>query len=228
METTLDLSIYLAMWAGGLAGCAALVVMWGIATRGFYRLAAGLVVALGTIAWWAGPGLLVAASTLLAGASLPNWSATYRRHLLAVATAGFVGVAWSAGGSLPVLAGAIALGSVTTVMLLGHWFLVDPRLPRTVLRRLTVLAIGGVSADAAVSGILGAVPWDPSAAFQGWMFVMTTVTTLALLVAVWFALRERGYSGVMAATGLSYLALLTVTGAIVAGRSLIVSGPLLS
>ena len=46
-------------------------------------------------------------------------------------------------------------------------------------------------------------------------------------LAVWASLGEQGYSGVMAATGLSYLATLTATGAAVVGR-LLVDGPVLS
>jgi hypothetical protein len=41
------------------------------------------------------------------------------------------------------------------------------------------------------------------------------------MAAVFFALRERGYSGVMAATGLSYLAVLTSIGSAVLGRALL-------
>jgi hypothetical protein len=44
---------------------------------------------------------------------------------------------------------------------------------------------------------------------------------------VWSSLGEAGYSGVMAATGLSYLAVLTAAGAAVIGR-LLVDGPVLA
>ena len=44
----------------------------------------------------------------------------------------------------------------------------------------------------------------------------------ASMVAVWAALGERGYPAVMAATGLSYLAVLTVIGAVVLARVLVV------
>ena len=45
--------------------------------------------------------------------------------------------------------------------------------------------------------------------------------TAILVAAVWFSLRETGYSGVMAATGLSYLGVLTAFGAAVVGRQLV-------
>ena len=43
----------------------------------------------------------------------------------------------------------------------------------------------------------------------GWMWVVASLTTIGLVVATWFALKERDYSAVMAATGLLYLAILT-------------------
>jgi hypothetical protein len=46
-------------------------------------------------------------------------------------------------------------------------------------------------------------------------------TTVALMVGVWFSLRVPSYTGVMAATGLSYLATLTALGAVVIGRAVI-------
>ena len=51
--------------------------------------------------------------------------------------------------------------------------------------------------------------------------IALTVMTALLIAAVWFSLREPGYSGVMAATGLSYLGLLTTFGVIVVGRLLV-------
>jgi hypothetical protein len=53
-----------------------------------------------------------------------------------------------------------------------------------------------------------------------WAFAALTATTGLLVVAVSFSLRERGYAGVMAATGLSYLAVLTAFGVTVVGRML--------
>jgi hypothetical protein len=46
-------------------------------------------------------------------------------------------------------------------------------------------------------------------------------TSIVLMVAVIAALRYPAYSGVMAATGLSYLAVLTTLGAVFLGRALL-------
>ncbi len=45
-----------------------------------------------------------------------------------------------------------------------------------------------------------------------WVWLVCAVTTLGLLVMTWFALKEKAYSAVMAATGLLYLAILTAFG----------------
>lgn len=50
-------------------------------------------------------------------------------------------------------------------------------------------------------------------------FWVLMVTSVVLMVAVIAALRYPAYSGVMAATGLSYLALLTTLGAVFVGRA---------
>ena len=42
-----------------------------------------------------------------------------------------------------------------------------------------------------------------------WVWLVCAITTIGLVAMTWFALRERYYSAVMAATGLLYLAILT-------------------
>jgi hypothetical protein len=52
-------------------------------------------------------------------------------------------------------------------------------------------------------------------------YLALAVLSALLVAAVWFSLREPTYSGVMAATGLSYLGVLTAFGVVVVGRLLI-------
>ena len=66
----------------------------------------------------------------------------------------------------------------------------------------------------------GALDWMPADAILGWAFVALALMTFLLLVAVWYSLQEPSYTGVMAATGLSYLAVLTSFGVVVLGRLL--------
>ncbi len=118
------------------------------------------------------------------------------------------------------LSGAAALGGVTTEMLLGHWYLVDPRLPRWALKRLVVIGAAALVVDGLVLGLAGGTG-APTVTI---VFAGLSVVSVLLMTAVWFALREPAYSAVMAATGLSYLALLTSLAATTLGRSLVSSG----
>jgi hypothetical protein len=120
------------------------------------------------------------------------------------------------GGWIPTMTAMLALGGVTGEMLLGHWYLIDPSLPRRVLRDLAAVAVVGLIAEAVLQVWLGI-------GFQGGAlgFWVLLVTSVVLMVAVVAALRYPAYSGVMAATGLSYLALLTTLGAVFVGRALV-------
>lgn len=125
------------------------------------------------------------------------------------------------GTLLLALSGSAALGGVTTEMLLGHWYLVDPRLPRWALRRLVIVGVLAMGIDAILLTVSG---WRNDQGPAATVFVVTAVITIVLLGAVWFSLKEPAYSAVMAATGLSYLALLTGLAATTIGRSLISDG----
>jgi hypothetical protein len=117
---------------------------------------------------------------------------------------------------LRTVVGAAFLGAVTDAMLLGHWYLVQPGLPRRLLNEL-VTWVGFVWPAEVIAMLLptgmlsvlsGAVDdgWNGT---LGWFWVASAVTTIVLVVVTRAALREREYSAVMAATGLLYLALLT-------------------
>jgi hypothetical protein len=99
------------------------------------------------------------------------------------------------------------LGGITAEMLLGHWYLVDPKLPRWALRRLDVIGGAGSSPR---SRRRNAGSLRPPTDLLGAAYVMLAGMTVLLAVGVWYSLKEKGYEGVMAATGLSYLATLTV------------------
>ena len=140
----------------------------------------------------------------------------------AVAAVLYLAAAIPDGGLVLSITGAAALGGITGEMLLGHWYLIDPTLPRWALKRLAAVGGAGMVADAAVVLADTGFSWEDD--IIGWAFVVLALTTVVLAVAVWFALNEPSYPGVMAATGLSYLAILTAVGAVVAGRVLIDDG----
>lgn len=210
----------LAAWAGGLAGAAAIVALWRIVGPGFLWLAALAAALFGL------PSLLLdtGAASTVAVAALAVAVAVARHPVpaagaFAVAAGGFT-VAAMGSGVLGALSAAVFLGGVTGEMILGHWYLVDPRLPRWALFRLDGGAMIGLVGELAVLGGLGAFGWGSGDAVIGWAFVVLAVATGVLLVAVWFSLKEPAYPAVMAATGLSYLAVLTAIGTSVAGRIL--------
>jgi hypothetical protein len=141
----------------------------------------------------------------------------------------------SAGGAwdvtvalLRTVAGAAFLGAVTDAMLLGHWYLVQPGLPRRHLQEL-VTAVGvtwpvEVGALLLPTGMvsvwLGTVD-DGWKGTLGWFWGASAITTIALVLVTKAALRERAYSAVMAATGLLYLAILTGFGTDLVARAVL-------
>ena len=147
--------------------------------------------------------------------------------------AGLVAASIDAGGNLAVsllrtFAGAVFLGSVTDAMLLGHWYLVQPGLPRRHLNEL-VQAVGWVwpievgamlLPTGMVSVWTGAVDdgWNGT---LGWFWAACAVTTIVLVFVTKAALRERYYLAVMAATGLLYLAILTAFGTDLVARAVL-------
>jgi hypothetical protein len=129
---------------------------------------------------------------------------------------------------LRVFAGAAFLGSVTDAMLLGHWYLVQPGLPRRLLNEL-VDAVGWIWPVEVVALLLpvGMVSvWtgtvdDGWGGTLGWFWAACAITTIVLVVVTRAALREREYSAVMAATGLLYLAILTAFGTDLVARAVL-------
>ena len=55
----------------------------------------------------------------------------------------------------------------------------------------------------------------------GWIWATCAITTIGLVVLTWYALKERYYSAVMAATGLLYLAILTAFGTDLVARAVL-------
>lgn len=220
-------ALVLAMWAAGLAAGVAVVARWNIVGPGYTWLTGGVTLLLGVpaaassgspMAWFGVGAALVA----VFGARRPPVASA------AAAVAAITFLVVSAAEAYPVAAvsGAVFLGAVTTEMMLGHWYLVDPRLPRWALRRLAWVGVAAAVVDLAVLAVGGVFPWAAVDGALGIGFVVLGLTSGVLMLAVIGALKEQGYSGVMAATGLSYLALLTAIGAAIVGR-LLLDGPVL-
>jgi hypothetical protein len=183
------------VWLTG--GTAGLIALGGI-------LAAG--------SWWGGAGLALLVVGLI-------WARnrSFAGVMISMAGFAFLVATMLSVGWLPGLTAAVALGGVTGEMMLGHWYLIDPRLPRSILRALALAGIAGLMGDGLMLSLLGHMPGGGAeAAF--WILLGTSVV---LMVGVIGSLRYPAYSGVMAATGLSYLAVLTTLGSVFLGRALV-------
>ena len=129
---------------------------------------------------------------------------------------------------LRVLVGAAFLGAVTDAMLLGHWYLVQPGLPRRHLNELVRLlgfvwpveVIAMLLPTGMVSVWTGAVD-DGWKGQLGWFWGASAISTIVLVFVTRAALRERYYSAVMAATGFLYLAILTAFGTDLVARAVL-------
>ncbi len=207
----------LAMWAAGLFGTGAFIVRLRIAGTGYSWLTVGTAVLIGGGAWLFDPGALAASAVLIGfAAGLAAGRPPVATVAMGISAAAFLLVAGLGRTPLPVLTGSVALGAVTSGMLLGHWYLVDPRIPRRPLQGLAAAAAVGVALDAAIY-LAPVIPGSANGVLALVAPVMAVVSCV-LLIAVWFSLRYPSYSGVMAATGLGYLAILTCLGSITTAR----------
>lgn len=216
LQSIADPRLILLAWAAGLALVAGAISLQRIVGPGFNWLTAGVAALIGLPgvladgAWFARIGFLALMVGLVWARNRPFAGVMY----LAGGLAYLVEAALFA-GPVSAITATLALGGVTGEMVLGHWYLVDPRLPRSALRNLAVVGIAGLMAEAIFQVSL-------EIGFSGGAlgFWVLLVTSIVLMVAVIGALRYPAYSGVMAATGLSYLALLTTLGAVFVGRAI--------
>ena len=234
----LDAATFLLQWsAGGLA------FLWftlrskeiSLGYSKLLRATYGVLAMLGAVAGFYFDGVLIReiAAVAVAGIVFATFAKRDSRTDLVAVGVGAVGLIGSVvanGGGvvdlLRVIVGAAFLGAVTDLMLLGHWYLVQPGMTRKLLNELTnavlviwplevlvmilptgMISILNGSIDDGWNGILGYF-WLGCAALTGVLAFLTRA-----------ALKERSYSAVMAATGLSYLAILTAFGTDLVARA---------
>ena len=204
-------------WAAGLALVSGFVSLARIVGPGFVWMTAPVaaIVSLGAVmtgeSWWARGGLVF----LVLGAIWAR-NRPFAGVMLTIAGILFLVEAALLGGVFVALSATLALGGVTGEMLLGHWYLLDPSLPRGTLRTLAFAGITGLVADSFVLAVEGLPTGGATIAY--WVLIATSIV---LMSGVLGSLRYPAYSGVMAATGLSYLAVLTTLGAVFLGRALV-------
>ena len=132
------------------------------------------------------------------------------------------------GALLRVVIGTFFLGAVSDAMLLGHWYLVQPGLPRRILNELVVTVrwllpfqVVAMLLPTGMFSVFGGSVDDGWGGMLGWFWLACAVTTAVLIEVTIRALKERSYSAVMAATGLMYLAILTAFGTDLVARAVL-------
>ena len=176
---------------------------------------------------------LVWACAALTGAYLLASIARLPRSGLAL-TAGLVGIlalaALAAAGatlSAPLFAAqlmldAVALGTVTAAMLLGHWYLVTPKLSPAPLRRMMWLLLASLALQALLFVIaVTAVSSGPLGGPIGWLTWLRLVAGILLPIGITaLALLASRAASLQASTGLLYIGLALVMAGSIAGASL--------
>lgn len=162
-------------------------------------------------------------------ASIASWP----RAALAVAT-GAIGMAAlvvlaAAGGSrsVPLFAtqlvtAALALGAVNAAMLLGHWYLVTPKLSPTPLRRLMWVLIGSLALQGGLFVVaLAVVGTDPLEGGMGWLTWLRLAVGILLPIGITvLALLASRAASLQASTGLLYVGLALIMAGSIAGASI--------
>ncbi len=240
--------IFWAALGAGTMAVVGLAELTGGTTRGYRLFMAWLMVVLGALVVasdLALPGDVVAASTAdlrqplsiafalgciaYLVASLARWP----RGGLAVAT-GVVGltalvVLAAAGGTdspplfaVQLLLSAVSLGAMNAAMLLGHWYLVTPKLSPAPLRRMMWLLIGSLALQGVCFGVaLFAVGTDALAGSLAWLAWLRLVVGIGLpIVATVLAILASRGASLQASTGLLYIGLALVMAGSIAGASL--------
>lgn len=217
LTTLAEPQLILLAWGAGLALVSGAIAIARIVGPGFIWLtgALALVVSIPGIlsadAWWARAGTLFMVIGLIWARNRPFSGVVQLVGGLLLLVGASAGGGWA-----PAATVALALGGVTGEMMLSHWYLIDPRLPRSALRALAIAGIAGLAADSLLLASAGLPSGGATIVF--WVL---TITSIVLMAGVIAAIRYPSYAGVMAATGLSYLAVLTTLGGVFLGRVLV-------
>ena len=165
--------------------------------------------------------------------AVPEFPPTADLIAPAIGLVGLAGAAAAGGGPFllgvaRLVCGAAFLGVVTDAMLLGHSYLTQPGLSRDPLKQLVRLGAWIWPVETLllclprgmVQVVAGSID-DGANGLLGWIWLLSTISTIVLLFVVEAALRERWYSAVMASTGLLYLAILTAFGQDLVARAVL-------
>lgn len=122
-------------------------------------------------------------------------------------------------GWLMGIGNVVLLGSITAGLCLGHWFLVDPHLPRLPMRVLAGGALVGLGVSA-LATYLG--PTSPPAIGEVayTIAVVSGIITAGVLALIFWSLAVPTYKGVQSATGLFYVSTMSVSAFVIVTSAL--------
>ena len=117
---------------------------------------------------------------------------------------------------------ALALGSVNAAMLLGHWYLVTPKLSTAPLRRLMWLLLAALALQGVAFGVavLAVSPGPLGGPIGPLTWLRLAVGILLPIVITVLALLASGAPSLQASTGLLYIGLAFVIAGSIAGASI--------
>ncbi|HEX2141809.1 MAG TPA: hypothetical protein VHK28_05960 [Candidatus Limnocylindria bacterium] len=117
---------------------------------------------------------------------------------------------------------ALALGSVNAAMLLGHWYLVTPKLSPDPLRRMMWLLIGVLVLQAVAFGVaVLTISSGPLGGPIGWLTWLRLLVGIALpIVITVLAILASRAASLQSSTGLLYIGLAFVMAGSIAGASI--------
>jgi len=117
---------------------------------------------------------------------------------------------------------ALALGAVNAAMLLGHWYLVTPRLSPAPLRRMMWLLVAALALQAVAFGAaVVLVSSGPLGGPIGWLTWLRLAVGILLPIGVAIlAVVASGAASLQASTGLLYVSLALVMAGSIAGASI--------
>jgi hypothetical protein len=164
------------------------------------------------------PGLVAGAATSVAGLV----AIAFLAQVFSVPTWGYVGTL------LAFVVGGLVVGGVTMGMILGHWYLVTPRLPEQPLREMIFLLLIAMVVQALLIIPALVLPRDTIAnavetpILENPFFWMRVAGGLAFpMLLVWMAYDSSGVRAMQSATGLLYIAMALVLSGEVLGKGLL-------
>jgi len=185
-------------------------------------LAASIPYAIATLAEWRIAGLAGGLLCSLIGLA----SIAVMAQVFALPVWGYAGVLIS------LVAGALAVGAVSMGMVLGHWYLITPRLPEQPLREMTAFLLLALALQLLILIPNTALPHDSVASSvhvsigESPFFWMRIAGGIAFpMVLTYMAYDSSGARAMQSATGLLYLAMaLVLSGEILAKALMFVTG----